>query len=270
MLRTLLIWKNDDQCLINSKGACVLKRHHLHRQNKHHETAGRLGAFTIIELLVVISIISLLIAILLPVLAKAKTASHVTVSLSNIRQVGVALFMYANDNKDFLPYLRWDADGNNLPNWSGVLYHDGYVSSHKVYWSPGRDTSMLDIATSAPWIGNSVWYNTGYGLSNFVSQYESKLASNPSLPLKLSGNRLPPLSKMLLMVETWRKVDAGEAKDRAGYFYNSLDSNNTFVFTYDGRAVRSFLDGHANANISDDLGWTAFDNYEGQWEVPVS
>jgi prepilin-type N-terminal cleavage/methylation domain-containing protein len=60
-------------------------------------------AFTLIELLVVIAIIALLVGILLPALSKARQASRLTVSMSNIRQIAVATGTYRADFKDLLP-----------------------------------------------------------------------------------------------------------------------------------------------------------------------
>ena len=62
------------------------------------------SAFTLIELLVVIAIIALLIGILLPALAKARKASQLAVSMSNLHQVSLAMTSYRHDNKEFLPY----------------------------------------------------------------------------------------------------------------------------------------------------------------------
>jgi prepilin-type processing-associated H-X9-DG protein/prepilin-type N-terminal cleavage/methylation domain-containing protein len=60
-------------------------------------------AFTLVELLVVIGIISILIAMLLPALNKARAAAKSVACLSNLRQVGMGLLMYANENHDYLP-----------------------------------------------------------------------------------------------------------------------------------------------------------------------
>jgi len=57
------------------------------------------AGFTLVELLVVISIIALLIAILLPSLRKARDQAKLTVCLSNIRQVGVGMAYYGEDNR---------------------------------------------------------------------------------------------------------------------------------------------------------------------------
>jgi len=67
-------------------------------------TRKKTGAFTLVELLVVIGIIALLVSILLPTLSKARKSAQSLKCLSNLRQMGLAFSMYENEHKQWLPY----------------------------------------------------------------------------------------------------------------------------------------------------------------------
>ena len=101
------------------------------------------NGFTLVELLVVIGIIAILIAILMPALAKARYQAQEVVCLSNIRQQILVQLMYAGENRgafpehnDFTPsYVR---STENRPGQRNVwyVYKDNYLKDARVLYCP--------------------------------------------------------------------------------------------------------------------------------------
>jgi len=79
----------------------------------------RTRGFTLVELLVVISIVALLIALLLPSLRMARNKALMLKCATQLRQIGIGIHMYANDNKNIFPQ-GWAFDPGNFNDWDGI------------------------------------------------------------------------------------------------------------------------------------------------------
>ncbi|MBA4293332.1 hypothetical protein C0431_10225 [bacterium] len=100
-------------------------------------------AFTLIELLVVIAIIAILAAILFPVFAQAKEAAKKTQSLSNAKQIGIAMNIYMTDYDDVTP-STWTTIGTGGPSVDIYQTLQAYIKNMDVFFSPVRTETRPD------------------------------------------------------------------------------------------------------------------------------
>jgi prepilin-type processing-associated H-X9-DG protein len=130
--------------------------------------AGTHGALTLVELLVVIAIISLLAALLLPVLGRTKLRSGSATCLNNLKQWGVALHLFADERDDRIPPEGWA----NPPVRPSAAVHTNawYV--------------VLPRMMNLPWYYDMTWR------TNAGAEPDPSLWICPSNPRRSNGNNL--------------------------------------------------------------------------------
>lgn len=136
-------------------------------------------AFTLIELLVVIAIIAILAAILFPVFAQAKTAAKKSVNLSNLKQMSLAIQMYADSNEGY-PMMSSLSSQVPRTRWPDYIY--SFVKNVDLFNGPLAGKEMFTKA----WAHNPAKKYGGYGY-NFQYLGNSRLvAGNSSFPFTAS------------------------------------------------------------------------------------
>jgi len=158
--------------------------------------SGRTLAFTLVELLVVITIIALLAALLLPALASARDRSKTITCASNQKQVGAAVAGFLGDNNGYYPYMVPECPFDPALN-TNTFFYPQYNQNFRIPYTGGSCSLGNWDARIRPYLGFS---STASSLTNF--QKMLKCPSNP-WPLVYGGSYSYAMNVDMFPV-TWR------------------------------------------------------------------
>jgi prepilin-type N-terminal cleavage/methylation domain-containing protein/prepilin-type processing-associated H-X9-DG protein len=165
--------------------------------------------FTLIELLTVIAIIGILAAILIPVVGKVRDSARSSVCVSNLRQIGLALHLYADDHNETFPAGNDGAGVGNMQagrQWSAALEDylprrrevDGRtvrVRDHEIFTCPGADYNgrpVSELNRTYSYTGAGLGTNPGgaVGTTNTMGRKLSDLADHTIVPHVMEAKAL--------------------------------------------------------------------------------
>jgi prepilin-type N-terminal cleavage/methylation domain-containing protein len=190
------------------------------------------AAFTLIELLVVIAIIALLAALLLPALARAKATAQQTTCKSNLKQLSLALSLYATDNKG--RFIQ-DSDNNRWPS--------------ELYFEYGKNTNVLKCPTD---VGRGIPFTDGSAGTDPIDNAERSYLMNGWNEILGSPDNRSGYMKESGIIHPAETIVLGEKSHAAGDFwmdYLEGDDNLTDKVQHGmhGRTKPSKSGGHNNA-----------------------
>jgi len=212
--------------------------------------------FTLIELLVVIAIIAILAAILFPVFARAREKARQTSCLSNIKQIGLGMQMYAQDYDETMPsglYCNWTSGG---PYGCHGMVLQPYIKNLNILECPSlRGWSLSPARVEPP----TTWYGS-YGWNHMVSGRMGAITA-PASMVYVFDCRSPWID---YNGAVWDRVSGRGIMKYYGNADQPTDWHN------DGLNV-GFVDGHAKWTKVQGIKWNQFvQTTDVRYDVPIT
>jgi prepilin-type N-terminal cleavage/methylation domain-containing protein/prepilin-type processing-associated H-X9-DG protein len=211
--------------------------------------------FTLIELLVVIAIIAVLAAMLLPALARAKTAAQKTSCMNKMRQWGLAQQMYTADHDEYLPLESAQTGGSSLDSWvlvkqassADVWYNalpQGINQNPASYYNKNTfyDPSILMHCPSVP-VSTTAEPNSLYAY--FSIAMNSKLIEGAST-VKVA-TVLQPSATVFFLENRLAGEPMVDPKQSTSNLGQPSSYASRFVARHNNMGNLAFVDGHAQA-----------------------
>lgn len=220
----------------------------------------RRNGFTLIELLVVIAIIAVLLSLLLPSLTRARHQAKGAVCLSNLRGLGVAVYSYANDNRDRLPGVGLSHGGsgsNEQGAWFVLLRKhyggDDLIARCPMDHSPHWETPWGD-ATAGTLLDEQLPGGPLRRVSFGVNYYTAGKIGKRLPVNQLSGFRTPAATIWLAELTEQGAFAVADHVHPETWFTNPrvLASRELALDRHLKRSNYLLLDGHAEAFVFED------------------